>query len=111
MQENINLPASLLSRFDIMWLLLDSADWDRDAALAHHVLHVHRHRAAPAHESAPLTPAEMRQYISVARRYEPCIPQALTDQVRQRGVASCWADAGERRARLREARRRAPSGG
>jgi len=80
-EDNINLPASLLSRFDIMWLLLDSADWDRDAALAHHVLHVHRHRAPPQADTAPLSPREMRQYISVAKQYEPTIPKTLTEQI------------------------------
>ncbi|CAL6299338.1 unnamed protein product [Bathycoccus prasinos] len=39
-QENMNLPAALLSRFDLMWLLLDRPDSDSDTALAHHVLHV-----------------------------------------------------------------------
>lgn len=89
-QENINLPASLLSRFDIMWLLLDTADWDRDTALAQHVLHVHRHRRAPALESAALSAEELRQYIAVARQYEPTVPMALTDQVRAR----LWGYAG-----------------
>ena len=46
-QDNINLPAALLSRFDIMWLILDRADVDGDTALAAHVLHVHRHLTHP----------------------------------------------------------------
>ena len=29
-QENINLPAALLSRFDLMWLILDAASADSD---------------------------------------------------------------------------------
>ena len=33
-QENINLPAALLSRFDLLWLILDRADEERDTALA-----------------------------------------------------------------------------
>lgn len=46
-QENINLPAALLSRFDLMWLILDAASADSDMALAHHVIHVHREGRAP----------------------------------------------------------------
>ncbi|CAL6306059.1 unnamed protein product [Bathycoccus prasinos] len=46
-QENMNLPAALLSRFDLMWLLLDRPDSDSDTALAHHVLHVHREGMPP----------------------------------------------------------------
>jgi DNA replication licensing factor MCM7 len=35
--ENINLPAALLSRFDLIFLLLDLANEDDDIALAKHV--------------------------------------------------------------------------
>lgn len=40
--ENLNLPNSLLSRFDLMFLILDVADIDRDMALARHVTFVHQ---------------------------------------------------------------------
>jgi DNA replication licensing factor MCM7 len=46
-QENINLPAALLSRFDLMWLILDTASSEGDIALAYHVLHVHREGKPP----------------------------------------------------------------
>eukprot|EP00978_Attheya_sp_CCMP212_P003554 scaffold7454_cov53-Attheya_sp.AAC.10 len=42
LSENINLPNSLLSRFDLMFLILDVADVDRDMALARHVTFVHQ---------------------------------------------------------------------
>jgi DNA replication licensing factor MCM7 len=45
--ENVNLPPALLSRFDLLWLLLDEADRDRDAELSMHVTHVHLHGIAP----------------------------------------------------------------
>ncbi|KDD73422.1 mini chromosome maintenance complex MCM2/3/5 protein, partial [Helicosporidium sp. ATCC 50920] len=45
--ENINLPAALLSRFDVLWLMLDRPDAERDLALARHVLAVHRDGKAP----------------------------------------------------------------
>ena len=41
--ENINLPAALLSRFDVLFLLLDTPDRDGDERLARHVAHVHMH--------------------------------------------------------------------
>ena len=46
-QENINLPAALLSRFDLMWLILDNPDVDGDIALVHHIIHVHRFGIPP----------------------------------------------------------------
>lgn len=38
----MNLPAALLSRFDLKFLLLDHIDHNNDLALAKHVLEVHR---------------------------------------------------------------------
>lgn len=58
--ENINLPPALLSRFDIMWLILDRADMDSDLAMARHVLHVHQHSAPPALDFTPLDSATLR---------------------------------------------------
>ena len=42
LSENVNLPNSLLSRFDLMFLILDIADVDRDMALARHVTFGHQ---------------------------------------------------------------------
>merc|ERR1719476_801159 len=39
--ENIDLPASLLSRFDLLFLLLDTVDVEKDKNLASHVCKVH----------------------------------------------------------------------
>jgi DNA replication licensing factor MCM7 len=40
-EENINLPKALLSRFDLIFLLLDKHDQVKDEALAIHVTKVH----------------------------------------------------------------------
>jgi len=40
--DNINLPAALLSRFDLIFLLLDVPNDDSDFALAKHVAMVHQ---------------------------------------------------------------------
>merc|ERR1712194_609895 len=39
--ENIDLPPALLSRFDLIFLLLDTVDMDKDKQLAMHVTKVH----------------------------------------------------------------------
>ena len=51
LSENINLPNSLLSRFDLMFLILDVADTDNDIALARHVTFVHKSAGATREES------------------------------------------------------------
>ncbi|KAH8741809.1 minichromosome maintenance protein mcm7p [Cryptosporidium ryanae] len=44
---NMNLPDSLLSRFDLQFLLLDIPDREKDLKLARHVLYVHKNEKAP----------------------------------------------------------------
>ncbi|KAH0473660.1 MAG: uncharacterized protein KVP18_001630, partial [Porospora cf. gigantea A] len=40
--RNINLPAALLSRFDLQFILLDQADMDTDSRIALHILKQHQ---------------------------------------------------------------------
>ena len=80
-QENINLPAALLSRFDLLWLILDRPDAAADKELAQHVLHVHRHCAHPPLGFAPLSGADLRAYVALARRSSPHVPRELTEYV------------------------------
>lgn len=47
--KNINLPAALLSRFDLIFILLDQADTVQDKELAMHIGKVHQNMKAPEH--------------------------------------------------------------
>src|SRR6266481_5176145 len=58
--ENINLPAALLSRFDIMFLILDKPNRDDDERLAQHVTYVHMHNAHPDLEHETIDPVLLR---------------------------------------------------
>lgn len=79
--ENINLPASLLSRFDLMFLLLDRADASKDRELARHITHVHRYSVHPPLRFTPLDPHMMRAYISLAKLFQPYVPDDLFDHI------------------------------
>ncbi|KPI45949.1 DNA replication licensing factor mcm7 [Cyphellophora attinorum] len=91
--ENINLPAALLSRFDILFLILDTPSREADEELAAHVCHVHMTNSAdptaaptintpnPSSQESPtptFSPHEVRQYIALARTYRPTIPASVS---------------------------------
>ncbi|KAN0064151.1 DNA replication licensing factor MCM7 [Thecaphora frezii] len=79
--DNINLPAALLSRFDILYLILDTPTRDDDERLAQHVTYVHMHNAHPELEHDVISPLLMRHYIAVARQKRPTVPPAVSDYV------------------------------
>ncbi|ODV97064.1 hypothetical protein PACTADRAFT_55333 [Pachysolen tannophilus NRRL Y-2460] len=79
--ENINLPAALLSRFDILFLMLDSPSREDDERLAQHVAYVHMHNRQPDMGFEPLESSTIRQYISYARKFRPVITKDVSDYI------------------------------
>lgn len=80
--ENINLPAALLSRFDIMFLLLDTPSRESDAQLAKHVAYVHmnsRHPSVAGADDVVFSPHEVRSYVAQARTYRPVVPESVSE--------------------------------
>jgi DNA replication licensing factor MCM7 len=84
--ENINLPAALLSRFDILFLLLDTADSEKDLRLAQHVTSVHQNKTAPTRATATVDSELMRSYIAYAQTFNPTIPAELHNYIVARYV-------------------------
>jgi DNA replication licensing factor MCM7 len=108
-RDNINLPPALLSRFDLLFLLLDTADPDLDAQLAAHITRLHIIPSSPKHDAddddakdggiiplptisqsnhyglvddvACVPPEVLRAYVALARRYQPTLPEALVPTV------------------------------
>lgn len=79
--DNINLPAALLSRFDIMFLILDKPRREDDERLAQHVTYVHMHSAHPKIEPAPISPSLLRSYIALARKKRPVVPNQISEYI------------------------------
>ena len=77
--ENINLPPALLSRFDLLFLLLDKHDYDEDMKLAFHVTSVHKHLGnfAQKHEKEVIGADVMRAFISHAQSFDPVVPASI----------------------------------
>lgn len=75
--QNINLPNALLSRFDLLFLILDIANYEKDEALARHVTFVHRFARNPDMTFDPVRPEVLRYFIAIAKQYQPSIPEHL----------------------------------
>ncbi|KAL8990974.1 MAG: hypothetical protein Q9177_000494 [Variospora cf. flavescens] len=77
--DNINLPAALLSRFDVLFLMLDQPSREADEELAQHVTHVHMHNKHPETQGVTFSPHEVRQYIAQARSWRPTVPKEVSE--------------------------------
>jgi len=95
--ENIDLPASLLSRFDLLFLMLDTVDGEKDKNLAMHVCKTHTRysqtqdqkrdpedqptTADDLYDFKPFDANFMRMYIRKARTLEPLIDDAIQKDI------------------------------
>ena len=77
-EQNIQLPAALLSRFDLLWLIQDRADRNNDLKLAQHITYVHQHCIQPPTDSNVLDMNLIRKYITLCKTKQPVIPEDLT---------------------------------
>ncbi|XP_022088153.1 DNA replication licensing factor mcm7-like [Acanthaster planci] len=80
-EHNIQLPAALLSRFDLLWLIQDKPDRENDLRLAQHITYVHQHSTQPPMQFTPLNMNLMRRYIALCQTKTPAIPESLTDYI------------------------------
>ncbi|CAO3686953.1 unnamed protein product [Umbelopsis vinacea] len=79
--QNINLPAALLSRFDILFLILDRPSDDMDRRLAEHVTYVHTHNMHPRQEGEYLEPHMIRHYVAHARNKRPVLTTQVSEYI------------------------------
>ncbi|XP_021078289.1 DNA replication licensing factor MCM7 isoform X1 [Mus pahari] len=81
LEQNIQLPAALLSRFDLLWLIQDRPDRDNDLRLAQHITYVHQHSRQPPSQFEPLDMKLMRRYIAMCHERQPTVPESLADYI------------------------------
>ena len=79
--QNINLPETILSRFDVIFVLKDVPDAERDATMAEHILGLHR--SAGSTITSPIDPELFRKYISYAKtRVRPLLSEEVVTRFR-----------------------------
>ena len=62
--QNIQLPAALLSRFDLLWLIADRPDRENDLRLAQHITYVHKNNTQPPSQVLFKYPISFISYFS-----------------------------------------------
>ena len=69
------MPAALLSRFDLIFILLDQPNKENDLNLAMHIGNVHKTISRP--KLNVFQPSFIRAYVSIAKQFEPKLPEDL----------------------------------
>lgn len=89
---NMNLPAALLTRFDLQFLLLDIADRDKDKKLAEHVLNtlkcidssdIKKTKEQSEHQFEEIDRTVLRAFIQLSKKREPIISPDLIPKITQ----------------------------
>jgi DNA replication licensing factor MCM4 len=75
--ENIRLPPTLLSRFDLVYLVLDKVDAERDQRLARHIVSLYTTKETI---EGVIPAAKLTEYIAFAK--ETCFPE-FTDEAQE----------------------------
>ncbi|RLE81386.1 MAG: hypothetical protein DRJ51_03930 [Thermoprotei archaeon] len=66
--ENIDLPVTILSRFDLIFIITDRPQEEEDKALAQHVVGLHGGRIEDIYRDI-IPPTLLKKYIAYARKY------------------------------------------
>ena len=78
--ENISLPVTILSRFDLIFVLRDVPNKEADDKMSEHILEMHRKGLSPVE---PPMPSDMlRKYISYAKGIKPVLTQEALQRLR-----------------------------
>jgi DNA replication licensing factor MCM4 len=85
LSENINLPPTLLTRFDLIYLVLDKCEEERDRRLARHLVSLFHENpeAQRADEEDIKIPKDLlKEYISYARnRIQPKLNDSAIEEL------------------------------
>lgn len=75
--ENISLPVTILSRFDLIFVLRDVPEEVKDAQMTEHILDLHQRGTVPT--EAPIESELFRKYVSYAKNVKPSLSNEALD--------------------------------
>ncbi len=79
--ENINLPITILSRFDLIFVLKDAPQKDLDEKMSTHILEIHKRGAMPL--ETPIPSDLLRKYISYAKNVKPTLSDKAMKRLKE----------------------------
>jgi DNA replication licensing factor MCM7 len=85
-EENVQLPAALLSRFDLLWLLQDMPDQENDKRIADHITYVHMNGHEPESNFKPISMSLFRRYVELCKKHNPVVPTYLQKRLVEKYV-------------------------
>ena len=71
--ENISLPVTILSRFDLIFVVRDVPNKETDSKMSEHILEIHRRGVTPV--EPPIALDLLRKYIGYAKGIRPVLTQ------------------------------------
>jgi replicative DNA helicase Mcm len=78
--ENISLPVTILSRFDLIFVLRDVPNKEADGKMSEHILEMHRKGLSPV--EPPISLELLRKYISYAKGIKPILTQEALQRLK-----------------------------
>ncbi|MEM0383021.1 MAG: minichromosome maintenance protein MCM [Candidatus Anstonellales archaeon] len=75
--DQFNIPPSLLSRFDLIFPIIDDVDVAKDERLAEAILNLHRNVGSTEYD-----PSFLRKYISYARKLNPKLTEEASTAIK-----------------------------
>jgi replicative DNA helicase Mcm len=78
--ENISLPVTILSRFDLIFVLRDVPEKTHDIQMTEHILNLHRTGVTPV--EPPIEPDLFRKYVSYAKNIKPVLTQEALERLK-----------------------------
>jgi replicative DNA helicase Mcm len=78
--ENVNLPVPLLTRFDLIFIVRDNPDKEKDNLVASHILELHRDTQRATRSAIDID--LFSKYLSYAKQIEPALTPEAIDIIR-----------------------------
>ncbi|MEM3659433.1 MAG: LAGLIDADG family homing endonuclease [Thermoproteota archaeon] len=78
--ENVDLPSTLLSRFDLYFIIKDRPDKEGDARLSDHILQLHMEAYDYGDQTIP--PSMLRKYLAYCKKITPKLSPEATERIK-----------------------------